>query len=231
MQHIVDELKSLADPAIAQHSLRFFKTGPGEYGEGDCFLGIRVPILRRVAREHKALPLQDAVALLQSPWHEVRLVALLLLISIYRAARTDRERTAVYRAYLSHAARINNWDLVDLSSEHVVGAHLFTRDRSPLFRLVRSRNLWKRRIAVLATFHFIRRGDCSTTLELAEHLLTDPEDLMHKATGWMLREVEKRDGAAARAFLTKHSREMPRTMLRYAIERMPEPERRSWLTR
>jgi 3-methyladenine DNA glycosylase AlkD len=231
VKQIIAELESLADPADARHSLRYFKTGPGEYGEGDRFLGIRVPTLRRVARKWKTVPLEDAVTLLHSPWHEVRLVALLILVAAYRTAPTEKDREAVYRAYLKNAVWINNWDLVDVSAEHVVGAHLFERDRSELFRMVRSRNLWKRRIAIIATFHFIRRGDFACTLELAERLLADPEDLLHKATGWMLREVEKRDGAAARAFLDAHHARMPRTMLRYAIERMPEPERKAWLGR
>lgn len=231
VKQIVTELEALGDPAIARHCSRYFKTGPGEYGEGDRFLGIRVPTLRRVARRHKAIPLQDAVALLHSPWHEVRLVALLILVAAYQTAPRKKAKEAVYRAYLKHAAWINNWDLVDVSAEHVVGAHLFERDRSELFRMVRSRNLWKRRIAIMATFHFIRRGDFACTLELAEWLLADPEDLLHKATGWMLREVEKRDGTAARDFLEAHHDRMPRTMLRYAIERMPEPERKAWLAK
>jgi 3-methyladenine DNA glycosylase AlkD len=223
------KLKKMGDPRVAARSRRFFKTGRGGYGEGDRFLGIRVPALRECAGEYRGLPIEEVLELLKSPYHEIRLLALLLLVARYSSARDAGGRRAVYRAYLRHTALVNNWDLVDSSAEHIVGAHLFERDRKPLYRLARSKNLWERRIAVMATFHFIRRGDFADTLAIAELLLDDPEDLIHKAAGWMLREVGKRDRAAEEAFLARHCGEMPRTMLRYAVEKFPERTRRAYM--
>ena len=221
-------LRQLGDEATARVLQGFFKTGPGEYGEGDLFLGIKVPPLRRLAREHQDLPLGETAALLGSAFHEARLLALLILVRAF-ARGGAAQRQAIYRLYLRSTARINNWDLVDSSAEHIVGGHLADRDRKPLYRLAGSASLWERRIAVLATFHFIRRGDFADTLKLAALLLGDGEDLIHKAVGWMLREVGKRDVAAEEAFLAEHCRRMPRTMLRYAVERFPEPRRRLYL--
>jgi len=220
-------LRTVANRERATHSLRFFKTGPGQYGEGDRFLGLTVPEMRRVVREFRELPLAGAEALLASPWHEERLVALMILVEQYR--RTPAARAAIYRLYLGRTDRINNWDLVDVSAAHVVGAHLAERSRKPLYRLARSKSLWERRIAIVATQHFIRRNDFADTLAIARLLLRDRHDLIHKATGWMLREVGKRDEAALRAFLDEHAPTMPRTMLRYAIERFPPPLRRHYL--
>lgn len=217
------------NPRIAAGARRFFKTGKGEYGEGDKFLGIRVPVFRRLCRECRGAPLRIALDLLTSPFHEIRLLALLMLVDRYERSRSSGEREAIYRAYLRHAARINNWDLVDCSAPKIVGAHLLERDRAPLYRLARSKCLWERRIAVIATFAFIRNGDFSDTLRIAELLLRDGEDLIHKAAGWMLREVGNRDPAALRRFLARHAREMPRVMLRYAVEKLPPDERRAWL--
>ena len=228
---IVRRLKKMGDPRVAAHSGRFFKTGVGEYGEGDRFLGIRVPALRRCAGECRGLSIEEALKLLRSPFHEARLLALLLLVARYSSARNEGTRAAVDRAYLRHTALVNNWDLVDCSADKIVGAHLFERDRRPLRRLARSKSLWERRIAVMATFHFIRRGDFTDTFAIAELLLDDPEDLIHKAAGWMLREVGKRDQAAEEAFLARHCGTMPRTMLRYAIEKFPERTRRAYLVR
>lgn len=222
-------LAGLADAAIAAHSARFFKTGPGEYGEGDRFRGIRVPALRVLARNFRTLPLGEVLELLRSPWHEDRLLALLILVERYRSGGED-EREAIYAAYLDSTAHINNWDLVDCSAEHIVGAHLKRRGRTPLDRLSGSTSLWERRIAIMATFHFIKAGEFAPTLALAERLLADREDLIHKAVGWMLREIGKRDAAALDAFLVARQRTMPRTMLRYAIERLPEARRRQFLT-
>jgi len=220
-------LRTVANRERATHSLRFFKTGPGQYGEGDRFLGLTVPEMRRVVREFRELPLAGAEALLASPWHEERLVALMILVEQYR--RTPAARAAIYRLYLGRTDRINNWDLVDVSAAHVVGAHLAERSRKPLYRLARSKSLWERRIAIVATQHFIRRNEFADTLAIARLLLRDRHDLIHKATGWMLREVGKRDEAALRAFLDEHAPTMPRTMLRYAIERFPPPLRRHYL--
>lgn len=225
---IHDRLQRLGSPDGARFLQRFFRTGPGEYGEGDRFLGIRVPVLRRLAREYRGLPLDDAAVLLRSPWHEARLLALLLLADAY-ARGTAQAREAIYRLYLDHTAYVDNWDLVDTSAPHVVGAHLEAGDRGVLEALARSGSLWERRIAIVATQHFIRRGDFGTTLRIAEMLVDDGHDLIHKAVGWMLREVGNRDRAAEEAFLRRHHRTMPRTMLRYAIEKFPPELRQSYL--
>ena len=226
---IIARLHELGDSRIAAHSQGFFKTGPGEYGEGDIFLGIRVPTIRKCVREFQSVMLEETLELLESPFHEARLLALLLMAARYAAACTSREKEALYGAYLEHTGHINNWDLVDCSAEHIVGAHLFGRERSPIYLLARSKSLWERRIAIISTFHFIKKGDFADTLAIAKILLHDREDLIHKATGWMLREVGKRDICAEKEFLDRHCREMPRTMLRYAIERFPEEERQSYL--
>ena len=228
-KQIMSKLRELGDSDIAAHSQRFFKTGPGEYGEGDRFLGIRVPIIRKCVREYRTISLEDAAELLKSPFHEARLLAVLILVAKYARAKQDTEREAIYQSYLRHTKFINNWDLVDSSAEHIVGAHLFSRGRRPIYRLARSRGLWERRIGIMATFHFVRREDFADTLAIAELLLHDKEDLIHKAVGWMLREVGNRDRKAEERFLTKHYRTMPRTMLRYAIEKLPETERQAYL--
>lgn len=221
-------VRGLADRARAAGVARFFKTAPGEYGAGDRFLGIRVPGLRQLARTYQDLPLPEALKLIASPWHEERLLALLILVRQY--GRTDdRGRAAIYRAYMAHAKHVNNWDLVDCSAEHIVGAHLRNRDRARLRRLAGSTSVWDRRIAVLSTFHYIRRGEYQETLDLATRLLDDPHDLIHKAVGWMLREIGNRDRAVEESFLRAHASRMPRTMLRYAIERFPEPLRQRYL--
>jgi 3-methyladenine DNA glycosylase AlkD len=226
---LLARLEALADPAQAVFSQRFFKTGPGQYGAGDQFLGIRVPAVRRLVREFRATPLADAVTLLASPWHEARLLGLLLMVERY--GRGDAaERQSVYDAYLGHTARINNWDLVDVSAPNIVGRHLLDRDRGLLDRLAASASLWERRIALLATHAFIRNGEFADTLALCERLLDDRADLIHKAAGWMLREVGKRDGAVLAGFLDRHAAGMPRTMLRYAIERLPPVRRHHYLT-
>ena len=218
------DLRAVADPEHATASRRFFKTGKGEYGERDRFLGVRVPELRAVARRYAGLPLQDLEELLDSAWHEERLTALVILVARYR-----KQPEAVYELYLRKMPRINNWDLVDVSAPHIVGAHLETRDRKPLYKLARSPSVWERRIAMLATQHFIRRGDFRDALALAKLLLNDEHDLIHKAAGWMLREIANRDRAAAEAFLKKYAAKMPRTMLRYAIEKFPDPLRQHYL--
>jgi 3-methyladenine DNA glycosylase AlkD len=230
LEEVRYRLHALSNPEKARILQRFFKTGPGEYGEGDRFLGIRVPEVRKVAREFRGLPRRVVVELLRSEYHEERHLALLLLVDRY-ARRDAAAQEEIYDLYLAHTPYINNWDLVDVSAEHIVGAHLWDRDRDPLRVLARSDLLWERRIAILATFHFIRRREYVTALEIAALLLRDPHDLIHKAVGWMLREVGKRDQAVAEHFLTGHYRDMPRTMLRYAIERYPEPLRQQYLRR
>lgn len=229
IKQIMSRLRELSDSNISAHSLRFFKTGKGEYGEGDRFLGIRVPTIRQCVREYRAISLEETIELLKSPFHEARLLALLILVAKYASANMKAEQEAVYRAYLGNTEFINNWDLVDCSAEHVVGAHLFLRNRKPIYRLVRSKSLWERRIGIISTFHFVKRKDFSDTLECSRLLLHDKEDLIHKAAGWMLREVGKRDHNAEEKFLERHYKQMPRTMLRYAIERFPEKERLAYL--
>ena len=222
------ELARLADHRTALSSQRFFKTGHGEYGEGDLFRGIRVPVLRRLARQYRSITLPDTVELLRSPFHEDRLLALFLFVSLY--GRGDQvTRAKIYAVYLKNTDFINNWDLVDASAEHIVGDFLWEKDRQPLYHLAQSSDLWERRIAIMATFHFIKRGEFSETLRLARMLLTDQEDLIHKAVGWMLREVGKRDPLTAKAFLRDNYRGMPRVMLRYAIERYSEADRQRYL--
>ena len=221
-------IRELGDPNDALFLQGYFKTGPGEYGEGDQFLGIRVPVVRRLAKELRDLPLDQIEALLHDRWHEARLLALVLLGDAYERASTA-EREAIFDLYLRNTKWINNWDLVDSSAGRVVGAHLATRPRKLLDRLARSSNLWERRIAIIATQHFIRNGEFDDTIRLAEVLLHDSHDLIHKAVGWMLREVGNRDRATLEAFLDTHAREMPRTMLRYAIEKLPPADRRRFM--
>ena len=225
---VIERLKALGDPERARSAQRFFKTGPGEYGEGDVFVGLTVPQVRALAKACQSTPQSEVLRLLRSPLHEVRLLALFLLIRAY-AKGDEALRERICARYLQNTRFINNWDLVDCSAEHIVGAHLWARDRSLLDALAASELLWERRIAVLSTFHFIRRGAFGDTLRLAGRLVADREDLMHKAVGWMLREVGKRDLAAEETFLKRHCRTMPRTMLRYAIEKFPEDARQRYL--
>ena len=228
LRQIRAELRTLADPVRATHSLRFFKTGPGQYGEGDKFLGLTVPQMRTVARKFRELGDDATLELLASPWHEERLVALVLMVDAYRKA-DEKGRQRIHRAYLANTRWINNWDLVDCSAAYVVGAHVAANDSVLLERLARSKNLWERRIAIVATFYFIKRDEFRPTLRIAAVLLGDSEDLIHKAVGWMLREVGKRDRQTLDTFLKKHYRKIPRTMLRYAIERHPESIRKRYL--
>lgn len=221
-------LHKLASPADAKVAQRFFKTAPGEYGAGDRFIGIRVPVLRKLAGEYRALPLTEVTALLHSTIHEERLLALLILVGSYARA-DDAGRANIYALYLKNLDRVNNWDLVDSSAPYIVGPELAARSREVLFRLARSKNLWHRRVAMLATFHFIRQNDFADALRLAKLLRDDEHDLMHKAVGWMLREIGKRDVVVLRKFLDRHAARMPRTMLRYAIEKLPERERKRYL--
>ena len=228
-QSIRKRLKALGSKEIAVTSQRFFKTGPGEYGEGDKFIGVRVPVLRKLIKDYLDLPTKEIKLLLQSPIHEERLFALLLLVRIASKADEAKQKS-IYKLYLKSTEFINNWDLVDSSAEHIVGAYLKDKNRAPLYRLSKSADLWERRISIMATFHFIKHNDFSETFKLAKILLNDRHDLIHKAVGWMLREIGKRDLAAEEEFLKKHHKNMPRTMLRYAIEKFPEPKRQCYLT-
>ncbi len=221
-------LEACANPADAMNLQRFFKTGPGEYGAGDLFRGIRVPELRRLVPAYADLPLPDVVRLLRSKYHEDRLFALLLLVRRFERG-DDVTQRRVFDLYLKNTGRINNWDLVDLSAPNIMGAWTAAHGTGVLDRLVQSSILWERRMAMVATLTLIRQKRYAPTLALAEQLLKDPEDLLHKATGWMLREVGKRDKDTLTRFLDSHARCMPRTMLRYAIERFPDVERQMYL--
>lgn len=225
---IVTYLQKLGNPQIAAHSRKFFRTEKGGYGEGDEFFGIRVPVIRQAVKRFKHLSLQEAEELLHSPIHEVRLFALIFLVNRFGKAHLE-ERKTIFELYLNNTAFVNNWDLVDLSAPTIVGDYLYEKDRVILYRLANSSLLWERRIAIMATFYFIRRNDFDDTLRLAEILLDDDHDLIHKAVGWMLREVGKRDMETERSLLKKHYRRMPRTMLRYAIEKFPPQERQQFL--
>jgi 3-methyladenine DNA glycosylase AlkD len=220
-EDIRSELRSFSDPDKAKFLAGFFKTGRGEYGEGDRFLGVVVPKVRKVAKNHLQASRKEIIKLLFSAFHEERLAALLILVEQYRGG-DERTRKGIFDLYLASTAQINNWDLVDLTAQHIVGDYLSGRDRSLLTKLALSKNLWERRISILSTFYFIRRGESDGTLRIAELLLQDSHDLIHKAVGWMLREGGNRCSLAKECeFLDRHVAEMPRTMLRYAIERFP----------
>ncbi len=225
------ELHALADPEVATFLQGFFRTGPGGYGKGDRFLGIRVPRLRSLARAHRNLSLDEALELLRSPWHEERLLALFILVDRHKRVGGE-EREAIFRAYLDNTRYVDNWDLVDASAPGIVGGHLDpgeARTLATLETLARSAVLWERRIAILATYPWIKADQFGPTLRIAEMLVQDPHGLIHKAVGWMLREVGKRDRGVEEIFLRAHYRTMPRTMLRYAIERFPEESRVGYL--
>lgn len=228
LDRIKRDLSQLGDPEKAKKLSGFFKTGKGQYGEGDVFLGISVPEQRKVAKRYHALSLPDLQALLGSPIHEHRLTALLILVSTYGKADASG-KAAIFRLYLNNTEHINNWDLVDLSAPKIVGAYLLNKDPSILYRLAKSPNLWERRIAILSTLTFIRNNAFDDALRIAELLLQDEHDLIHKAVGWMLREIGKRDQDVEERFLRTHCAQMPRTMLRYAIERFDEQKRQFYL--
>jgi 3-methyladenine DNA glycosylase AlkD len=227
---IRESLRKLADPEIAVHSSRYFKTGKGEYGEGDIFLGIRVPVIRKHVRHYSAASLKEISVILKSPYHEERLFALLSLVEKFRKGGTA-DKTAIYRLYLGNTRYINNWDLVDTSASHIVGAYLEERSRKPLYRLAASKTLWERRIAIISTFHMIRRDDFEDAINIAGMAMNDREDLIHKAAGWMLREIGNRNLRVEKSFLNMYGQAMPRTMLRYAIEKFPARERKRYLHR
>lgn len=223
-QQIQAELDSLGSPTDAQFAQRFFKTGEGQYGEGDIFLGTRVPVTRKVAAKYRSMSLPEIETLLESPIHEHRLAAVIIMTE--QAKRADQsEKRALYELYLKRTDRINNWDLVDVSCREVVGGYLMDKPRDPLYKLARSKDLWERRIAMVSTWQFIRVNQLQDTFAIAELLLPDTHDLIHKAVGWMLREAGKKDEAALKEFLDQHAATMPRTALRYAIERLHPADR------
>jgi 3-methyladenine DNA glycosylase AlkD len=226
---LITELAAAADPKRAHVSAWFFKTRPGQYGEGDVFLGIRVPVLRAISIRYRDLKLSSLKRLLYSEIHEHRLAALEILVDRYERG-TEIDRQEIYDFYLLHAKRVNNWDLVDASAPYIVGAHLRTRSRTILRELAISKDLWERRVAIVATFGLIRIGETKDTFQIAEMLLSDNHDLIHKAVGWALREAGKKSPSQLLRFLEKHYSELPRTALRYAIERYP-PEQRKLMLR
>jgi 3-methyladenine DNA glycosylase AlkD len=226
------ELRNLANPARAHHSQRFFKTGPGEYGEGDVFLGLTVPAIRKIASKHQDLDLTEIAKLMDSKLHESRLCGLVILTNQYKKLKSDKEKKVVLDFYFKQLklGNINNWDLVDVSAP-IIGEYLMSqKDSYELLRkLSKSKSLWERRASIIFTFAFIRKGEVALTFDVAELLLEDEHDLIHKAVGWMLREAGKRDVMLLRSFLDANAHVMPRMMLRYSIEKLPEKERKKWL--
>jgi hypothetical protein len=221
-------LRALADPRRAKEAARFFKTGPGQYGEGDQFLGLTVPMVRAVAKEHRDVPSSRLLALLRSPWHEERLCCLVIWVTQFDRAKSREARRGLFDLYWRHRKHVNSWDLVDVSAPRLVGEFLLAEDDpAPLASLARAPSLWDRRIAILATWAWTKAGDVTLTLKTAEILSGDTEDLIHKASGWMLREAMKVNEEATLMFLRAHTSAMPRNMLRYAIERLDERQRKA----
>ncbi len=232
MNVLLEEMQRKADPGQVAGLSRFFKTGPGQYGEGDKFLGIKVPVTREVVRRcWREVGFPELEECLASEYHEVRLAGLLALVQVFAHAKKDQVlRRRCVDFYLSHTGQINNWDLVDLSCYPLLGEWLLDKDRTLLYDLARSgKNLWEQRIGIVSTMTLVRHGQLADTFAIADILLHHPHDLIHKAVGWLLREAGKRDKAALEAFLAPRYRSMPRTMLRYAIEKFPETERKAWL--
>ncbi|MFA5007950.1 MAG: DNA alkylation repair protein [Candidatus Omnitrophota bacterium] len=227
---IKKELRKNSNKEKARILRGFFKTAPGEYGYGDVFIGVSVPHIREIAKKYKTISLDSLCKLLASRIHEERLLALIILVLKFNEAGV-KERKKIYELYLKNTKYINNWDLVDLTAPNIVGKFLANTDKKILYKLVKSKSLWERRISVISTFNFIRNNSFNDTIKIAKLLMSDKEDLIHKACGWMLREVAKKDKALADNFLSKHHKDMPRVMLRYAIERFPERERIKYLSK
>jgi len=228
MEKLKRELKKHANPKRAEHDSRYFKTGPGEYGEGRISLGIETKIKRQLAKKYSSLPLDEIRLLLRDRISDYKFLALVILHNKYKKADGD-EKKRIVDFYLKNTREINNWDLVDISAHHILGNYLLDKDKGVLYKLARSKDLWEKRIAIISTFAFIRVGQFDDTLKIAEILLGDSHDLIHKAVGWMLREVGKKNQKIEEEFLRKHYKKMPRTMLRYAIERFDEDLRLGYL--
>jgi len=228
-QQVREQLYRLRKPEKAAFFPRFFKTGPGQYGEGDQFIGVVVPDIRKVSKAFRTLSEKETLTLLSSPIHEERMAALFIMIEQFQRG-TAAEKKRLHQLYLRQSRYVNNWDLVDLSARVLIGEYLAADDISLLRRLAKSSNLWEQRMAILATFTFILQGNSEPTLEVAEMLVNHPHDLIQKAVGWLLREVGKRNSLKVeKAFLDKHAKQMPRTMLRYAIERFPETDKKHYM--
>jgi 3-methyladenine DNA glycosylase AlkD len=230
LKQLQNELRKMDNPQKAKLLAGYFKTGKGEYGEGDMFLGLTVPVSRKIATKFIDLSFPEIKKLLLSKFHEERLVALLILVHRFKKG-SDEEKKTIYEFYLKNTKGINNWDLVDLSSHEIVGVYLLDKDKNMLIKLAKSKNIWEKRIAVISTFEFIRNNKFDTSLVLAKMLLHDKHDLLHKAVGWMLREIGKRDLETEIGFLDKHYKTMPRTMLRYSIEKFPKDLKQSYMSR
>jgi 3-methyladenine DNA glycosylase AlkD len=228
LNELLVEIKNNVNPSKAVLLQRFFKTGPGQYGEGDIFHGIMVPVQRSLAKKYKDLSLLEIKKLLDSNVHEERLIGLLILVEQTKKC-DDKKKERIFNFYHRNRKRINNWDLVDLTADRISGAYLFDKDKSLLYKLTESTNIWERRIAIMSTFHFIKNYSFADALCISEKLLYDKHDLIHKAVGWMLREIGKRDLKTEEEFLFKYYKIMPRTMLRYAIEKFPEYKRQAFL--
>jgi 3-methyladenine DNA glycosylase AlkD len=224
-----EEIRALANKEIAENSLRFFKTGKGEYGYSDIFLGVRAPKIRSIAKKHIDISIADMKTLIQSKYHEERFLGLIILVNKYSKIKDKKNQNKLYKIYVSSFKYINNWDLVDVTCPHVTGKHLMDKDRTIIYKWAKSDDIWTKRIAIVSTFSFIRKNDLEDTFKIAEILLQDKHDLIHKAVGWMLREAGKRDIKKEETFLKKHYKMMPRTMLRYAIEKFPEDKRQKYL--
>lgn len=229
MNPIEKEIRKKADKSVAENSKRFFKTGKGEYAEGDKFLGVTVPDLRRIAKKHHHLDLDTIKESLTSEFHEIRLCGFILLVNQYEKTKNDTVLDRLYKTYVGNFRYLNNWDLVDVTCYKIVGPHLENSDRKDLYKWARSKNLWERRVAIISTFYYIKKNDLNDAYKISEILLNDEHDLMHKAVGWMLRECGKKDQERLEKFILKHVKEMPRTMLRYAIEKFPEARRKQIL--
>lgn len=231
MIKILDEFKSLADNDKATHLMRFFKTGAGQYGEGDLFLGINVPVTRSLAKKHyQSLSLEDIQSLIKNPYHEIRLFALLVMVFVYEKSSDEKVRTDIFDLYLKNVNYINNWDLVDLSAPKIIGRHVFNKKtNSPIYKLADSNHLWSERISVVSQYYLLKRNQFSMLLELSEKFLSHNHDLMHKAVGWMLREMGKVDEKPLYEFLDNHYKSMPRTMLRYSLEKLPQDKRAHYM--
>jgi 3-methyladenine DNA glycosylase AlkD len=230
LKELINDLDSKQDPNHAKLLAKYFKTNPGGYGEGDIFLGIPIPTIRTVAKKYQSLSLNDLESLLHSKHHEKRFTSLILLVNKFQSS-DDSTKKEIYNIYTKNVRFINNWDLVDCSAPKITGAYLYDKDRSDLFHWITSNNLWLRRIAILSTFYFIKYNDYNDSFKIAEKLIDDKEDLIHKALGWMIREIYKKDSDLAYLWIEKNADTMPRTMLRYSIEKVPEAKRKILLNK
>lgn len=230
LKDLVKSTRALKNPTKARNMLRFFKTGVGQYGEGDIFLGLVSAQVGEIVKKYRELPLSGCLELLKSKYHEERMIALQILVYQFKHAKEDSVKKKIFNIFIKNTKYINNWDLVDCNVEHVIGEYLYDKPKDLLYKFALSKDLWERRIAIISTFNYIKKGEAEETLKIAEMLLNDKHDLIHKAVGWMLREVGKRcDEKILLGFLDKYSKQMPRTMLRYSLERLDESKRKYYM--